>query len=62
VELCVNAVRMQALHRAPPPEANYVVVKPEGGPAESMKPGQENYVRSSGIITLLARQLSDSSG
>jgi hypothetical protein len=28
------------------------IVKPEGGPAASMKPGQDSCVRSSGIITL----------
>ncbi len=37
-----------------PPAAAYVVVKPEGGPAASMKPRQKSYVRSSGIITLSA--------
>jgi hypothetical protein len=45
-----------------PPAADYVVVKPEGGPAMSMKPGQKRCVRSSGIITLLALQPSDNSG
>ncbi len=38
------------------------VVKPEGGPPASVKPGQKSYVRSSGIITLSARRPSDSSG
>ncbi len=42
-----------------PPAADSVVVKPEGRPAESMKPGQESSVRSSGIITLSARGPSD---
>jgi hypothetical protein len=44
------------------PPAAYVVVKPEGGPAASMKPGQKRCVRLSGIITLLVQQLSDSLG
>jgi hypothetical protein len=35
-----------------PPAADFVVVKPEGRPAASIKPGQESCVRSSGIITL----------
>ncbi len=39
----------------PPQEPTMSVVKPEGGPAASMKPGQKSCVRSSGIITLLAR-------
>jgi hypothetical protein len=39
-----------------------LVVKPEGGPAVSVKLGQESCVRSSGIITLSARQPSDGSG
>jgi hypothetical protein len=34
----------------PPPAAHYVVVKPEGGPAASMKPGQKSCVRSSDHI------------
>jgi hypothetical protein len=37
-------------------------VKPEGGPAGSVKPGQKSCVRSSGIITLLAQWPSDWSG
>ncbi len=39
VELCMNAVRLQALHRAPPQQSTMLVVKPEGGPTASMKPG-----------------------
>ncbi len=37
-----------------PQQPTMSVVKPEGGPAASMKPGQKSCVRSSGIITLLA--------
>jgi hypothetical protein len=37
-------VRLQALHRAPPPATDSVVVKPEGRPAVSVKPGQESCV------------------
>ncbi len=61
VELCINAVRLQALHRAPPQQPTMSVVKPEGGPAASMKPGQKSCVRSSGIITLSAQRPSDDS-
>ncbi len=32
------------------------VVKSEGGPAASLKPGQKSCVRSSGIIKLFARR------
>jgi hypothetical protein len=39
-----------------------LVVKPEGGPAASVKPEQKSCVRSSGIITLLAQHPSDGSG
>jgi hypothetical protein len=45
-----------------PPAADYVVVKSEGRPAASVKPGQKSCVRSSGIITLLALWPSDCSG
>ena len=45
-----------------PPAADYVFVKPEGGPAASVKPGQKSCVRSSGIITLLAQRPGDGSG
>jgi hypothetical protein len=38
------------------------VVKPEGGPAASVKLGQKSCVRSNWIITLLARRPSDGSG
>jgi hypothetical protein len=58
----VNAVRLQALHRAPPQQPTITVVKLEGGPAVSVKPGQKSSVRSSGIIIVSARQPSDSSG
>ncbi len=62
MELCMNAVRLQALHRAPPQQPTMPVVKPEGGPIVSVKPGQKSCVRSSGIITLSARPSSDGSG
>ncbi len=58
----MNAVRLQALHRAPLQQPTLSVVKPEGGPAGSMKPGQKSCVRSSGIIALSARRPSDGSG
>jgi hypothetical protein len=45
-----------------PPAADSVVVKTEGRPAVSVKPGQESCVRSSGTVTLLARGPSDSWG
>jgi hypothetical protein len=45
-----------------PQQPNMSVVKSEGGPAASVKPGQKSCVRSSGIITLSARQPSDGSG
>jgi hypothetical protein len=38
----------------PPSSLTMLVVKPEGGPAASVKPGQKSCLRSSGIITLLA--------
>ncbi len=53
-----NEVRLQALSTGLPPPA-VSVVKPEGRPAASVKPGQESCVRSSGIITLSARGPSD---
>jgi hypothetical protein len=37
-----NEVRLQALHRAPPQQPTPSVVKLEGGPAASMKPGQKS--------------------
>jgi hypothetical protein len=58
----MNAMRLQSLHRAPPQQLTPSVVKPEGGPAASVKTGQESCVRSSGIITLSARWPSDGSG
>jgi hypothetical protein len=45
-----------------PPAAVYVVVKLEGGPAASVKPGQKSCVRSSGIITLSVWQTNDGPG
>ncbi len=62
MELCVNPVKLQALYRSTPQKLTMLVVKPEGGPAASVKPGQKSYVRSSGIITLLARWPNDVSG
>jgi phospholipase/lecithinase/hemolysin len=47
VELCINAVRLHALHRAPPQQPTMSVVKREGG-----QPGQKSCVRLSGINTL----------
>jgi hypothetical protein len=49
-----NEVRLQALDKAPPQQPTVSVVKLEGGPAASVKPGQESCVKSSGIITLSA--------
>jgi hypothetical protein len=57
-----NEVRLQALHRASPQQPTPLVVKLEGGPAASVKPGQKSCVKSSGIITLSARGPSDGSG
>jgi hypothetical protein len=57
-----NHVRLQALHRAPPQQPTLSVVKPEGRPEASVKPGQEGCVRSSGTVTLLVRGPSDSWG
>jgi hypothetical protein len=39
-----NEVRLQALHRATPQQPTTSVVKPEGGPAASVKPGQKSCV------------------
>ncbi len=58
----MNAVRLQTLHRAPPQQLIMSVVKPEGGPAASVKPGQKSCVRSSGIIKFSANWPSDGSG
>ncbi len=52
-------MRLQALHRAPPQQPTPSVVKPEGRPAASVKPGQESCVRSSGTVTLTARVVWD---
>ncbi len=46
----------------PPQQPTLSVVKPEGGTAASVKPGQKSCVRSSGIITLSAWGPSDGSG
>jgi hypothetical protein len=46
----------------PPQQPTMSVVKPEGEPAASMKPGQKSCVRSSGIITLSVRRPSDGLG
>jgi hypothetical protein len=48
----------QGSHKQP----TMLVVKPEGGPAASMKPGLKSCLRSSGIITLSARWPNDGSG
>ncbi len=48
--------------RAPPQQPTMSIVKLEGGPAESVKPGQKSCVRSSWIITLSARGPSDGLG
>jgi hypothetical protein len=40
--LCVKAVRLQALHRAPLQQSTMSVVKPEGGPAASVITGQKS--------------------
>jgi hypothetical protein len=55
----VKEVRLQALHRATPQQPTLSVVKPEGGPAASMKPGQKNCVIKSikTAYTLSARSL-----
>ncbi len=45
----VNVARLQALDRAPPQQPTLSVVKPEGGPAASVKLGQKSSVRSSRI-------------
>ncbi len=51
-----NHVRLQALHRAPSQQPS--VVKPEGRPAASVKPGQESSViKSISAYTLTARSL-----
>jgi hypothetical protein len=54
-----EVVKLQALHRAPPQQPTPSVVKPVEGPAAIVKPGQKSCVRSSGIITLSARGISD---
>ncbi len=55
----MNVVRLQALHRAPPQQTTLLVVKLEGGPAASVKPGQKSCVIKSikSAYTLLARSL-----
>ncbi len=59
----MNAVRLQALHRAPPQQPTMSVVKPEGGPASSVKPGQKSCVRLQALHTtrLLAKDADVSS-
>ncbi len=54
-----NVVRLQALHRAPPQQPTPLVMKPEGGPAVSVKPGQKSCVIKSikAAYTLSARSL-----
>ncbi len=58
----LNAVRLQALHGAPTLQLTMSVMKLEGGPAASVKPGQKICVRSSGIITLSVQWPSDALG
>jgi hypothetical protein len=58
----MNALRLQALQAAPPRQPTMLVVKPEGGSAASVKPGQKSCVRSGGIITLSVQWPSDSLG
>ncbi len=55
----MNEVRLQALHRAPPLQPTPSVVKLEGGPAVSVKPGQKSCVIKSikSAYKLLARSL-----
>jgi hypothetical protein len=51
-------MKLQALHRAPPQQPTPSVVKPEGRPAASVKPGQESCVINSiSAYTLLALSL-----
>jgi hypothetical protein len=52
-------VRLQTLHRAPPWQPTPAVVKPEGGPAASVKLGQKSCVIKSikSAYTLSARSL-----
>jgi hypothetical protein len=53
-----NHVRLQALHRALPQQPTPSVVKPEGRPAASVKPGQESCViKLISAYTLSARSL-----
>ncbi len=54
-----NEVRLQAVHRAPPQQVTLSVVKLEGGPAASVKPGQKSYVIKliNSAYTLSARSL-----
>jgi hypothetical protein len=58
----MNAVRLQLSTGLPPKQLTMSVVKLEGGPAASMKPGQKSCMRSSEIITLSARRPRDGSG
>jgi hypothetical protein len=53
-----NEVRLQALHNATPQQPTPSVVKPEGGPAANVKPGQKSCViKSISAYTLSARSL-----
>ncbi len=54
-----NEVRLQPLHRAPPQQPTPSVVKLEGGPAASVKPGQNCCVIKSikSAYTLSSRSL-----
>jgi hypothetical protein len=57
-----NEVRLHALRRVPPQQPIPSAVKPEGGPAASLKLGQKSCVISGRIITLSARGPSDGLG
>jgi hypothetical protein len=45
LDLCVNAVRLQVLHRAPPQQPTMSIGKPERGHAASVQLGQNSCVR-----------------
>ncbi len=54
----MNVVRLQAFHRAPAQQPTLSVVKPEGGPAASVKPGQKSWCEMiKSAYTLSARSL-----
>jgi hypothetical protein len=61
VELC-ECSEIAGSPQGSPQQPTMLVVKLEGGPAASRKPGQKSCVRSSGIITVSARRPSDGLG